>query len=507
MEVGKLIIKTKIDNSDVDGGVTKLKAKLEGISKKISGKFATVLSKGLGKIAEIGGKLGTVFLKVSAGALKIAMSLGVGLGVIGLLVAGAMILAKAFKKVFEENEQLKTNLQYIVFAIGKAIEPAVNAVADVLAKIINFLIKIIQYSVYLINAWFGWNPFKDATAEAFEESMKNAEKSTAKTAKNAKEIKKQLAGFDEMNVLSDNGGTSAGGVSGGGLAPSINLANLEDMEVPEWLLTIEKIGKWILDNWEDVVFALLLTKMFIDLLTGNWIGVVIDFVGLLIIAFFKLKDAIKVIWEEGSKILGMFVVWISDHVIKPIGEFFGNLWKGVKEGVANAIQWIKDKFNAIKEFFKGIINTIIGLFKTIGTTVGNVIGSAFKTVINGVLTAIESILNFPIRQINKLLDVINKVPNINLGKLSTFNLPRLARGTILNAPGKGVPVAGGSAIAGEAGREAYLPLSDTHLLEELGSTIGKYVVINATVPVYVGNRLVMREMKRINAEDNFAYNK
>lgn len=71
-------------------------------------------------------------------------------------------------------------------------------------------------------------------------------------------------------------------------------------------------------------------------------------------------------------------------------------------------------------------------------------------------------------------------------------------------PNKGTMI--GGAIAGESGREGVLPLTDTQAMATLGREIGKYININATVPVYVGNRQIAREMRRINAEDSFAYN-
>ena len=143
---------------------------------------------------------------------------------------------------------------------------------------------------------------------------------------------------------------------------------------------------------------------------------------------------------------------------------------------------------------------------TVAQTTGTIIAGVFKAVVNAVLSTIESVLNAPIRAINRLIGIINNVPGINLGTLSTFNLPRLAKGTILNAPGRGVPVAGGTALAGEAGREAYLPLSDTQLLEELGSTIGKYITINANIPVSMNGRVISRQLQQIRNDREFAYN-
>jgi len=84
-------------------------------------------------------------------------------------------------------------------------------------------------------------------------------------------------------------------------------------------------------------------------------------------------------------------------------------------------------------------------------------------------------------------------------------LPKLAVGGIINQPGRGVPYHG--AYIGERGAEAVVPLTDSQQMALLGETIGKYITMNATVPVYIGNRLVAREMKRINAEDDFAFNR
>ena len=177
----------------------------------------------------------------------------------------------------------------------------------------------------------------------------------------------------------------------------------------------------------------------------------------------------------------------------------------LKTDVANSIETVKTKFNSLISFFTGLISKITGLFKTIGTAVGNVIGGAFKGVINGALSAIENILNFPIRSINNLIGVINKVPGINLGYLSTFSLPRLAKGGIINQPGRGVML--GSAIGGEKGREAVVPLQDEQVLNEIADAIGSRIVINAEIINNMNGRIISRELKKIDNRDNFLYNR
>lgn len=403
-----------------------------------------------------------------------------GLAVFG--IRGAyMAVRNAINAISQDDEQLKADIDYIKNAIAYVLEPVVRKVVE-LAK------QLVFYIGYLIKAWTGHDIFASAN--------KNLKKSVG----SAKELNKQLAGFDEMNVISD----TSGGGAGGGVTPSFKF---EDMEVPKWLLKIKEIGEWVIDNWEDVVGVLLLTKLFIDILTGNWLGVIIDLVLLLIDLFFKVKGAIGEIAENWKASWQLVVDFMQNKVLKPIGDFFSNLWQKIKDGVASAVQWIKDKFNSIKDFFRNIIDTIIGFFKTIGTKVGDAIGGAFKGVINGVLRAIENILNYPIRQINSLIRTINKIPGINLGTLNTFSLPRLAKGGIINMPGRGVPLGGGLARGGEVAPEGVIPLTDSQQMMLLGEAIGKFVNINANIPVYVGNRLLLREMKRIEAEDNFAYNR
>ena len=424
--------------------------------------------------------------------------------------------------IANDNEQLKTDIDYMRDALAYSIEPIITKIVD-LAKQLMF------YGAYLIQAWTGKNIFENAN-----KSLKGANKQ-------AKDLKKTMAGFDEMNVL--NSESSTGGAA---TSPSFDLSSIENMKEPKWLIMIRDIGQWIIDNWQDVVFGLLLTKLFIDLLTGNWIGVVIDLIGLLVIAFFKIKDAIIVIWENGKIILGMLVDWLYEKVIKPIGEWFANLWDGIKQGASNlwdgikevfttiwnwiyknfikpmadffgalwnglvigfekAINGIKNTFNAVVNFFKNIINTIVGLFKKIGTKVGDAIGGAFKTVINGVLKAIETILNKPVNAINDLIDVINEVPGIDLGRLPTFKLPRLAVGGIVNMPSRGVPI--GGAIAGEAGAEGVIPLTNSQAMETLGQAIGKYVTINANITNTMNGRVISRELQKVNSSSDFAFNR
>ena len=275
-------------------------------------------------------------------------------------------------------------------------------------------------------------------------------------------------------------------------------------------------GDWSM-AWEGVkkIFGGILdgiwgTFKFIFTTIGNFFKTIINFiVGL-------VRDA----WNIVTGILGAIGSWIYDHIIKPVGDFFAGMWNGFKEGARQAWEGVKNIFGAVAGFFRDIFTNAWEGVKRVFSKGGEIfkgiadgIFEVFKKVVNAIIDGINSVVKIPFDGINGALKGLKGVdlwgwkPFDWLPEIKAPQIPHLARGTILNNPGKGVPVAGGNAIAGEAGREAYLPLSDSQLLEELGSSIGKYVTLNATIPVYVGNRQIAREIQKINAENDFAYNR
>ncbi len=222
-------------------------------------------------------------------------------------------------------------------------------------------------------------------------------------------------------------------------------------------------------------------------------------------------------WEQIKAFFQSGIDWLaskSDWIRQMFGDTIGDMYDNAVHGLQEILNWFDSTFNGIKANFNEIISFIKNVFagnwkgawqniknifsniwesikntaKTmfiligrmavnVGTTVGATISGAFKAVVNGVLRAIEDILNSPIRAINSLTDVINRVPGINLGYLNTFNLPRLAKGGVISQPTQ--------AIIGEAGREAVVPLENNmewldiladKLVSKIGTSGGSYII-------------------------------
>ena len=389
-----------------------------------------------------------------------------------------MAIRQAMNIIAQGDQQLANDIQLMKAALAYTIEPVVRT-------IVNLAKQLMTYIAYIVKAWTGRDIFA------------SAKKSLASANKQAKELKNTAAAFDEFNTV---GGADSGGGATAGFSADLDIPSDKDME--------NTFIGWIAKN-KNIVLATL-AGIAAGLLTIKIIQIAMSltnpfaWIPLAVAAIVALVILIVAKWDEIKEMFAKFGNWVYEKVIQPIGNFFANLWDKIKSGFSSAIDWIKSVFSNMVNFFKNIVNTITSLFKTIGEKGGQVISSAFKAVVNGVLKAIESILNTPIKAINGLIKVINKVPGINLGQLTEFKLPRLAKGGIVHNPGSGVLM--GNYIAGE-GRdaEAVLPLNDD-TFDKLGNAIAKHIDITNDNKIYLNARQIARQVNITNAENNFAYN-
>lgn len=222
-----------------------------------------------------------------------------------------------------------------------------------------------------------------------------------------------------------------------------------------------------------------------------------------IVEFFKkmwegLKDGAKKAWDGIKNAWEKTKEWFNEKVIQPVANFFKDMWNGLKNGATNAWSNIKSAFSSVGSFFTNIWNTIKSTFTSIGTTIGNAIGGAFKTVVNAIISFAENTINGFIRSINLAIGLINKIPGVNIRTLSLLSIPKLAKGGIVNNPGRGVP-----AIIGEAGKEAVLPLeNNTEWMDILADKIGG----NVTIPIYLGGKKIAEYVVDLQKKRAFAMN-
>lgn len=146
-----------------------------------------------------------------------------------------------------------------------------------------------------------------------------------------------------------------------------------------------------------------------------------------------IKEAANKAWSKIKESWQSAKAWFKEKVVDPIANFFTNLWSNISSWATNTWTNIKNAFSTVGEFFGGIWQTIKTKLTDIGQKIGDAVGEAFRKAVNAVLSTIEKVANAPINAINSLLDVVNTVPGINIGKLNTFTLPRLAKGAVIPA--------------------------------------------------------------------------
>jgi len=151
--------------------------------------------------------------------------------------------------------------------------------------------------------------------------------------------------------------------------------------------------------------------------------------GIISTVFNGIKDFISNIFN-GIK---NTVVNIWNGIVNAVSNAVNNIKNGIANAFQTAYNTIKNIFSGIGSFFCGIWDTVKNTFSALGTSIGNAISGAVKSGINGVLGMIEGVVNKFINMINGAIGLINKIPGVNISKLNTLNIPRLAQGGYVKA--------------------------------------------------------------------------
>lgn len=468
---------------------------------------------------------------------------------------------QSLSTVSQYNDQLKADIDYIKFALATTLEP-------IIIEIVNLVYTLLGYIAYIAKAWFNVDIFAGATMDKFKKMnghLKGMDKS-------AKELQKDLYGWDEITKVTEQG--LAGGVSGGAgfTPPSVNLQDWQG-EIPEWL-------RWIAEHKDDVIKAL--TEMAGLLLT---VGVaaklmefgvpatgIVGFIGMvwsLVAALTKLDewyDKIKTNNDElggsfailGQAVSAFGLVFVSASLL--VAAFMGTLaaipvalaglwvvivgwFVGFADEVDHSITAIMTSIETFRVFLNrhtGLFGDFIGTFmEEIASIILGPINAVFQAISGTVatialllkgqwkealLTGLKTLVNFAIiMPINTLIKALNLMiapiralivgiakiggSSIDMQVVKIPTIPKLAKGGIINMPGKGVPLAGARAIGGEQAPEGVIPLTDSQQMAILGEAIGRYITVNASITNSMNGRVISRELQRLNTESDFAYNR
>lgn len=452
------------------------------------------------------------------------------LAIFGIRTAYYAVVS-AVNAVSQYNQDLADKINYIKYAVAMTLEPVVR-------KIVDLMYQLMSYADYIAQKWFGigHSIFKSS------EDMNNANKK-------AQALQKTMAGFDEMNKVSDSSsGTQnnapnfkittdenapgiikfiasnldlvAGAIAGvTGALTILRVTELEPIKALGIGLALAGIVALLIDlpqyieqldgslenngtSWED--FGKILTDIglivlglgiFFGGLPAIITGVILVISGLILKHWEKIKGWLKTAenWINGK------LFWLETK--------FGIVGQQIADVIRITINTVKNLFQglfiSIKQIFDGILLIFKGDFKNGFLNIGKGIVNALITMINLLINGVNLFFT-PLRSIIvEVGKVLGKDWSLNNIKIPTIKY--LYTGGIVNMPGKGVPI--GEARGGERGPEGVIPLTNEQAMEQLGEAIGRHITINATITNNMNGRTISRELQRIADNNSFATNR
>ena len=120
------------------------------------------------------------------------------------------------------------------------------------------------------------------------------------------------------------------------------------------------------------------------------------------------------------------------------------------------------------------------------------------------MQSIENVANAPINAINKLREIINKVPGVNIGKLNTFSLPRLAQGGWVGANNPQLAIIGDNTREGEiVAPESKIREQVKQAIAEMGTAGQKFVMdLNLKIQTDDG-RSIIKKINDVTIQDGY----
>lgn len=258
-----------------------------------------------------------------------------------------------------------------------------------------------------------------------------------------------------------------------GTAASLNWNSLKDKVVTKW----EEIKKSVLEIWADMkAGASDMSKWVEDKVTTAW-NTVSAWTSS---KWTSIKTTASNIWNNMKE--------NSSTTFNTIGETIVNGWNNVRNSLSNFAAWISSGFgNLWSTAWTGIVTTFGNIFSGLGDLVREPINAIIE-FLNSLISKVETTINRIRRKISNAIKIdIPAVDNpwpwpdfpgiywkpLNLQDISIRRIDYLASGGIVD----GATMLGFNGynpiVAGEAGREAVLPLdSHTEWMDELSDRIG-----------------------------------
>ena len=244
-------------------------------------------------------------------------------------------IRSAVSTLSQQNEGLARGIENIRYGLASALEPVIK-------RIVDWAYKLMQAINYVWKLLTGKNLFSN-----MKKGIDKTNKSIKGASKSAKELQKQLAGFDEMNILSKNVEASGGGGAGAsslGNVPDLTGTDLLSKETQQRLKKLanilKKIGDWFSQRSGLIYGAI---AGLIGLKIGNKIG--------------KLITALGGNGAMGGLVGGLLALdtVLVTHIIKTIKDDLLPLIEETEKRIDSAIEMTQGRSKAVDKMTDTLI--------------------------------------------------------------------------------------------------------------------------------------------------------
>lgn len=211
-------------------------------------------------------------------------------------------------------------------------------------------------------------------------------------------------------------------------------------KLPEILSTVVTAILGIVNVLLQPENLLLITQAFFELLLG-----IVRAIPQIIVAFNEAMPALldtiieMLTSTEFYEMLFKAAVLLFMAIVEALPQILGSL------------------IEAWKKIFGKLWEITKGLFQDFAANFGKGISNAIIGGLNKMLDFVQNTINAPINAINGALDAINQIPGVSIqhiNQLQLARIPMLASGGLITGPT--------TALVGEAGPEAVIPLQNTN---------------------------------------------
>lgn len=166
--------------------------------------------------------------------------------------------------VIKSNDELSAKMAKLKGAFLTAVQPILNAVIPAFSKLLDVLTRVVSAVASVVALFFG------TTAEAAAdqaEDLNREQEAIEGVGSAAKTASKQLAAFDTINQLTNNGGAG----STGNQVQAPDFSAVKDYKLPDWLEKLVEIIRFNVDdvffNWENLTAEDIAKKAVTGLIT------------------------------------------------------------------------------------------------------------------------------------------------------------------------------------------------------------------------------------------------